>query len=84
MRLRTTHPLKGESAFTDTAAAFAVLPPERHELLERTRVRRRLNEGDDGWLAPLVRTNPRSGIKSVHSPVWASRPRIRPPVEVDG
>ncbi len=84
MRLRTTLPLNGETAYADTAAAFAALPPERQDLLERTRVRRRLNEGDDGWLAPLVRTNPRSGIKALHSPVWASRPRIRPPVEVDG
>ena len=84
MRLRTTLPLNGETAFADTAAAFAALPPERQELLGRKRVRRRLNEGDDGWLAPLVRTNPRSGIKALHSPAWASRPGIRPPVEVDG
>ena len=84
MRLRTTLPLNGETAFADTAAAFAALPPERQELLGRTRIRRRLNEGDDGWLAPLVRTSPRSGIKALHSPIWASRPRIRPPVEVDG
>ena len=84
IRLRKTLPLNGETAFADTAAAFAALPPERQELLERTRVRRRLNEGDAGWLAPLVRTNPRSGIKSLHSPVWASRPGVRPAVEVDG
>ena len=84
IRLRKTLPLNGETAFADTAAAFGALPLERQELLERTRVRRRLNEGDAGWLAPLVRTNPRSGIKSLHSPVWASRPGIRPAVEVDG
>ena len=84
MRLRKALPLNGETAFADTAAAFAALPAERQELLERTRVRRRLNAGDAGWLAPLVRTNPRSGIKALHSPVWASRPGVRPPVEVEG
>ena len=84
IRLRKTLPLNGETAYADTAAAFAALPPERQALLERTQVRRRLNEGDAGWLAPLVRTNPRSGIKSLHSPVWASRPGVRPAVEVDG
>ena len=84
IRLRKTLPLNGETAFADTAAAFAALPPERRARLERMQVRRRLNDGDAGWLAPLVRTNPRSGIKSLHSPVWASRPGVRPPVEVDG
>jgi alpha-ketoglutarate-dependent taurine dioxygenase len=47
-------------------------------------VRRRLNAPDEGWLATLVRTNPRSGVKSLHSPIWASRPGVRPPIEVDG
>ena len=84
IRLRKTLPVNGETAFADAAAAFAALPPERQELLERTRVRRRLNEGDAGWLAPLVRTNPRSGIKALHSPIWASRPGVRPAIEVDG
>ena len=84
LRLRKQLPLNGETAYADTAAAFAALPPERQAELERMRVRRRLNEDDPGWLAPLVRTNPRSGIKSLHSPVWASRPRVRPAVEVDG
>ena len=32
----------------------------------------------------MVRTNPSSGVKSFHSPIWASRPRVRPAVEVDG
>ena len=37
-----------------------------------------------GQLAPLVRVNARSGIKLLHSPIWASRPRVRPAVEVAG
>jgi len=84
MRLRKALPLNGETAYADTAAAFAALPPEEQAKLEKIQLRRRLNEGDEGWLAPLVRTNPRSGIKSFHSPIWASRPRVRPAVEVDG
>ena len=47
-------------------------------------VRRRLNEKDEGWLAPLVIENPRSGIKSLHSPIWASRPNVRPPIVING
>jgi alpha-ketoglutarate-dependent taurine dioxygenase len=84
MRLRKRLPLNGETAFADTAAAFATLPSEEQAELEGVQLRRRLNEGDEGWLAPLVRTNSRSGIKSFHSPIWASRPRVRPAVEVDG
>ena len=84
MRRRKCLPLNGETAFADTAAAFAALPPSEQASLERTRLRRRLNERDEGWLVPLVRTNPRSGIKSRHSPIWASRPRVRPAVEIDG
>ena len=84
MRRRVKLPLNGETAYADTAAAFAALPPDRQRRLSELRVRRRLNEGDPGWLAPLVRTNPRSGIKSLHSPIWASRPRVRPPITVDG
>ena len=84
MRLRKQLPLNGETSYADTAAAFAALPAEEQAALERVQVRRRLNEGDEGWLAPLVRVDPRSGVKSMHSPVWASRPGIRPPIEVDG
>ena len=84
LALRTRLPLNGETAFADTAAAFAALPPEQQAELETMQVRRRLNEEDEGWLAPLVRTDSRSGIKSLHSPVWASRPGVRPAIEVDG
>ncbi len=84
MARRKCLPLNGETAFTDTAAAFAALPADERAKLEAVRVRRRLNAGDEGWLAPLVRTDPRSGLKSLHSPVWASRPGIRPSIEVDG
>ena len=47
-------------------------------------VRRRLRIDDPGWLIPLVYTNPRTGTKSLHSPVWASRGKNIAPVEVDG
>ena len=84
MQKRMHLPLNGETAFADTASAFAALPPSEQLALEQIQLRRRLNQSDEGWLAPLVRTNPRSGIKSFHSPIWASRPRVRPPVEVNG
>ena len=84
MCLRKRLPLNGETSFADTAGAFAAFSSKEQAELVRTQVRRRLNEGDEGWLAPLVRTNPRSGIKSLHSPIWASRPRVRPAIEVDG
>ena len=84
MRRRLHLPRNGETAYADTAAAFAALPAAEQDRLRTIRVRRRLNAGDPGWLAPLVRTNPRSGIESLHSPVWASRPRVRPPITVDG
>lgn len=84
MRLRKQLPLDGGTAYADTAAAFAALPAKEQAELEQVQVRRRLNEADEGWLAPLVRTDLRSGIKSLHSPVWASRPRVRPAIEVDG
>ncbi|MDA0664164.1 MAG: TauD/TfdA family dioxygenase, partial [Proteobacteria bacterium] len=84
MALRRNQPLDGETAFADTAAAFAALPPDEQARLAGLQVRRRLNAGDEGFLAPLVRTDPRSGIRALHSPVWASRPGVRPPIEVDG
>ena len=84
MRLRRQLPRNGETPFADTAAAFAALSSTEQSRLSSVKVRRRTNASDEGWLVPLVRTNPRSGIKSLHSPVWASRPRSRPPVEVHG
>lgn len=84
MRLRRRLPLNGETAYADTAAAFAALPADQRAALEKVQLRRRLNEDDAGWLAPLVRVDARSGVKSLHSPVWASRPGVRPAVEVDG
>lgn len=77
-------PLNGETAYADTTAAFEALPKKQQDFLKRVRVRRRLNEEDPGWLTPLVRTNPRSGNHSLHSPIWSSRPGIRPAIEVDG
>ncbi|MBS01890.1 MAG: hypothetical protein CMQ24_04210 [Gammaproteobacteria bacterium] len=84
MTRRKQLPRDGETAFVDTAAAFAALPADAQARCRRMRVRRRLNEGDPGWLAPIVRTNPRSGLESLHSPIWASRPGVRPPVTIDG
>lgn len=84
MARRKDLPLDGETAFADTAAAFAALPAAERARLGALQVRRRLNEGDEGFLAPLVRTDPRSGLKALHSPVWASRPGVRPPAEVEG
>lgn len=82
--LRANLPLNGETPFADTAAAFAALPPEEQKMLEGLRVRRRLNEGDEGWLVNLVVANPRTGVKALHSPIWASRPQVRPAIEVEG
>jgi alpha-ketoglutarate-dependent taurine dioxygenase len=84
MALRRDLPLNGGTAYADTAAAFAALPAAEQAELEGVQLRRRLNEGDEGFLAPLVRVDARTGTKSLHSPVWASRPAIRPAVEVDG
>ncbi|MYB37622.1 MAG: hypothetical protein F4Y26_09605, partial [Gammaproteobacteria bacterium] len=81
---REALPRNAETCYADTAAAFGALPKPQQERLLGVRERRRLNEGDPGWLAPLVRTNTRSGLRSLHSPVWASRPRVRPPIEVEG
>ena len=84
MRLRKRLPLNGETAYVDTAAAFAALPEAEQARLSTIRVNRRKVPGSDGLLAPLVRTNPRSGLKSLHSPLWCSRPRRGGPIDVEG
>ncbi len=81
---RETLPLNGETAYTDTAAAYAALPAEQRRELDEVMVRRRRRPADPGWLIPLVHTNPRTGTKSLHSPVWASRGKRIAPVEVEG
>merc|ERR1719160_789827 len=53
-------------------------------------VRKYKMEGDDllgkGYLCPLVRTNPRSGVKSLYSPIYGNRKLSAnvPPVEIEG
>lgn len=81
---REALPLNGETAYTDTAAAYEALSSDSRAELDAVLVRRRLRRGDDGWLIPLVYTNPRTGRKSLHSPVWASRGSRIAPVEVEG
>jgi len=81
---REVLPLNGETAYADTAAAYADLPETQKQQLDTVMVRRRLRKGDPGWLIPLVYTNPRTGTKSLHSPIWASRGKNIAPVEVDG
>ena len=77
-------PLNGETAYADTAAAYADFTDEEQRELDKVMVRRRLRKGDSGWLIPLVYENPRTGAKSLHSPIWASRGKNIAPVEVDG
>jgi alpha-ketoglutarate-dependent taurine dioxygenase len=84
LRLRRALPLNGETAFADTAAAFAALSPSEQELLSRTRVVRRVNPGDAGTISPLVVANPRTGVRSLHSPIFDARPGVRPAIQVDG
>jgi len=83
-RRREGLPLNGETAYTNTAAAYADLADEEKAELDKVMLRRRLRKGDPGWLIPLVYTNPRTDVKSLHSPVWASRGKNIAPVEVDG
>jgi len=82
--LREVLPLNGETAYTDTAAAYAALDEADRRALETTMIRRRFRKGDVGWLMPLVHANPRTGAKSLHSPVWASRGKRIAPAEVEG
>lgn len=81
---REVLPLNGETAYANTAAAYADLPHDKQQALDKVMVRRRLRKTDPGWLIPLVYTNPRSGTKSLHSPIWASRGKNIAPAEVDG
>ena len=85
LRLRRSLPLNGETSFADTAAAFAALPGAEQSRLSKVRVRRHSYTRNDGAnLAPLVRTNPRSGTRSLHSPLWCPRPPTQIPLEIEG
>lgn len=90
VRLRKQMPLNAETAFADTAAAFAALPREEQERLEKMVLVKFKQEGDDllgkGYYCPLVRTNPRTGVKAIYSPIYASRLVAYdiPPVQIEG
>ena len=81
---RQALPLNGETAYTDTAAAYRALDEQHQMQLDSVMVRRRLRKGDEGFLMPLVYVNPRNGMKSLHSPVWASRGKRVAPAQVEG
>eukprot|EP00935_MAST-01C_sp_MAST-1C-sp1_P001817 g1817.t1 len=87
-RLRTELPLNSETAFANTAAAFEALPEEEQRFLETLVVRRRKysTDVDDGWLSPLVLNDPRTGRKSLYSPLYGNRILSQgiPPLEVVG
>jgi alpha-ketoglutarate-dependent taurine dioxygenase len=84
MERRERLPLNGETAYADTAAAFSDLPSSEQLALEKIILRRRVRVNDEGWLIPLVYTNPRTQKKSLHSPIWASRGDNIAPVQVEG
>ena len=84
VRLRSALPLNGETAFADTAAAFAALSASERAVLSHTRVVRRVNPDDNGTVLPLVVANPRTGVQSLHSPIFDARPGVRPAIEVEG
>ena len=84
MERREKLPLNGETAFADTAAAFTDLPCSEQIALEKIMLRRRIQMNDEGWLIPLVYTNPRTQKKSLHSPIWASRGDHIAPAQVEG
>ncbi|MDE0659653.1 MAG: TauD/TfdA family dioxygenase [Gammaproteobacteria bacterium] len=84
MRLRRALPRNGETSFADTAAAYAALPQAERARLSRIQVRRHSYARKQTVPVPLVRANPRSGIKSLHSPLWCPRPPRQVPVEVVG
>ena len=89
-RLRNNMSLNGETPFADTAAAFAALPKEEQERLEKINLIKYKQQGDDvlgkGYYCPLVRTNPRSGVKAFYSPVYGNRTKATgvPPAEIEG
>ena len=84
MKRREKLPLNGETAYADTAAAYMDLPLSEQRALEKTILRRRVRISDEGWLIPLVYTNPRTQKKSLHSPIWASRGDHIAPAQVEG
>ncbi|MCY3622957.1 MAG: TauD/TfdA family dioxygenase [Gammaproteobacteria bacterium] len=84
MRLRRALPLNGETSFADTAAAFAALSSAERIRLANIHLRRHSYTRNEADPVPLVHTNPRSGIQSLHSPLWCPRPPRQIPVEVDG
>jgi len=84
MRLRRALPRNGETSFADTAAAFAALSSAERTRLANIHVRRHSYTKDEAEPVPLVRTDPRSGIQALHSPLWCPRPPRQIPVEVDG
>ena len=77
-------PLNGETAFADTAAAYRALDDEHQRMLDTVMIRRRRRKDDDGFVIPLVYVNPRNEMKSLHSPVWASRGKRIAPAQVEG
>ena len=81
---REALPLNGETAYADTAAAYDALPAGEQAKLDQVQVRRRLRTDDEGFLMPLVHVNPRSGRRSLHSPIWASRGKRVAPASIDG
>ena len=84
MRLRRALALNGETAYADTAAAFAALPSAERARLSSIRVRRQSYAENEGAVVPLVRANPRSGVESLHGPLWCPRPPLQLPLEVEG
>ena len=81
---REALPLNGETAYADTVAAYEALPDNERTELDSVMIRRRLRKEDPGFLMPLVYENPRTGRKSLHSPIWASRGKRVAPAQVEG
>ena len=81
---REALPLNGETAYADTVAAYDALPATERAELDTVMIRRRLRKEDPGFLMPLVHENPRTGRKSLHSPIWASRGKRVAPAQVEG